>query len=126
MTTLIPTPLPNTGAKVPVGPGLDLPAGQYILESRAQVSHGGEGGRQQITIIRCELISLVSGVVVDTVDTQQVGVPGDATNVLIGPLTVPAGGDHVQLRCSTSDFIGGSVASAQLAAVQVNTLTSTR
>ena len=122
MTAVTPMTLPNTGTPVAMGPGLDLPAGQYIVESRAWVSHGGELGRKLITLIQCDLVATAAG----TLDTQRVGVPGESSNVLMGPLTVAAGGDHLRLQCSTTDIVGGTTVSAQLIALRVGSLTSTK
>jgi hypothetical protein len=95
---------------------VDLPAGQYVVQAKAQLSHPGEGGTTQIA---CAL-STATDV---TIDSQTTSVQGFVTAALLGPFSTSTG-DQVQLVCKTADFVGGSVDNAQLAAVQVFPLVS--
>jgi hypothetical protein len=95
---------------------VDLPAGQYVLEAKVQLSHPGEGGTTRIV---CALSTAAQV----TIDSQATSVQGFVTAALLGPFSTSTG-EQVELVCSTADFVGGSVDNAQLVAVQVFPLVS--
>lgn len=112
-------------AQITVGPAntavliatLDVPAGNYVVEAKAQLQHQGELGAGPID---CRLEDS-RGMIIDR---QRVMFNGVATTALLGPLATPDLPDTISLKCSTPSNIAGVVANAELAAVAVSPLNS--
>ncbi len=96
---------------------LVLPAGNYVVSAKAQLSHAGEGGAGEID---CTVTAQTAAI---DVDRQRVTVQGFATTALLGGFST-ATGDTLTLQCSTPETFAGRVANAELVAHKVSTLFS--
>ena len=96
---------------------LVLPAGNYLVSAKAQLSHSGEGGAGEID---CTVTAQAAAM---DIDRQRVTARGFATTALLGHFSTKTG-DTVTFQCSTPEFFSGRAEQVKLVAHKVANLFS--